>query len=80
MATASRHHRRRVRTLTPERLCRELAAYERRYGLPSAEFYARFLRGELPHRWEFSAWAGLCYLAVAEGVLQPPEGVASVAP
>ncbi len=35
-----------------------LAQYEHRYNLSSAEFYARYMRGEYGDDWEKMGWAG----------------------
>jgi len=39
-------------------LVRSLVAYERRHNLTSADFYARYERGELGDSAEFIEWAG----------------------
>ncbi|NOZ06672.1 MAG: hypothetical protein GXP41_10040 [Chloroflexi bacterium] len=37
-----------------------LAQYEHRYNLSSAEFYARYMRGEYPcEEWDYFRWAGI---------------------
>jgi hypothetical protein len=45
-----------VDTLTA--LVRSLVAYERRHNLASADFYARYEKGELGDSAEFIEWAG----------------------
>ncbi|MEX2236883.1 MAG: hypothetical protein WEB00_05005 [Dehalococcoidia bacterium] len=48
--------------LTPEVIEARLRAYERRYGMDSAEFQRRWDRGEFdhgPHDDDFFAWATL---------------------
>lgn len=55
--------------LTPEMLRAELTAYERKHGMPSADFYARYCAGELPeapHAPDFFRWAALWYMAMDE--------------
>jgi hypothetical protein len=39
-------------------LVRSLVAYERRHGMTSADFYARYESGELGDTAEFIEWAG----------------------
>jgi hypothetical protein len=66
----------RVRKLDSEalrdELTRELGELEQKHGMPSLEFYRRFRAGELGDSSEFVRWAGLCYMAVRNGVLTPP--------
>lgn len=46
-----------------EEVIAELNAFERRYGLTTIEFYARFNRGLMGDSQDFMKWAGLfeCY-------------------
>lgn len=46
-----------------------LADYEKRYSMPSQEFYDRYRAGELGDSSQFVDRAGLCYLAVGAGIL-----------
>ena len=39
-------------------LVRSLVVYEQRYGMSSADFYARYQRGELEDTADFVEWAG----------------------
>jgi hypothetical protein len=39
-------------------LCQYLEEYENKYGLSSADFYGRFLRGEMGDSGDFILWAG----------------------
>ena len=39
-------------------LCQYLEEYENKYGLSSADFYARFLGGEMGDSGDFILWAG----------------------
>ena len=39
-------------------LCQYLEEYENKYGLSSADFYDRFLRGEMGDSGDFILWAG----------------------
>ena len=55
--------------LTSEMLRTELTAYEREYGMPSADFYARYRAGEFPefpHVEDYFRWAGLWDMAMSE--------------
>ena len=59
--------------LTPDMLRAELTAYERKYGMSSADFYARYCAGEFPeapHAPDFFDWAGLCLMALHEPELR----------
>jgi hypothetical protein len=40
-------------------LRQQLQAFERRYSMKTAEFYPRFLRGEMGDERDFIVWAGL---------------------
>ncbi len=40
-----------------EELDAEIASYERDYGMSSAEFYEKFVRGEMPDTFDTNAWA-----------------------
>ncbi len=43
--------------MTWEEVEENLRSYERDYGMSSAEFYAKFRRGEMPDTYDTSAWA-----------------------
>jgi hypothetical protein len=53
----------RVTWLDDAALARRLAAFERRYGMSSAEFFARYNTGQLPETDDFEEWDGLLALA-----------------
>lgn len=59
-----------VRRIGVEEMRERLAAFEERYSMRSEEFYDRFRAGELGDDADFIRWAGLCYMAVRNGVLQ----------
>ena len=64
-----------VRKLSREMLEEELVELERRHGRSSAECYEQYRTGALGDEAdspEFVRWAGLCYMAVRNGVLQLP--------
>ncbi len=49
-----------------EQLCSDLAEFERRYQLSSAEFYRRYRAGQTDDRMDYVEWASLVQLA--EGI------------
>ena len=69
----ARASRLKVVRLTSAMVREGLAAYERKYGMPSAEFYERYCAGELPeapYAPEYFDWAGLCFMALHETELR----------
>lgn len=46
-----------VTRMTVEDIKRELAAYERRYGMPSAEFYDKYNAGDMGDSEDVMEWA-----------------------
>ncbi|HZS00938.1 MAG TPA: hypothetical protein VFE37_19620 [Chloroflexota bacterium] len=58
-----------VKKLSPEQLRRALSEREEQYKMSSRLFYDRFRAGELGDEPAYVAWAGLCYMAVRNGLL-----------
>jgi hypothetical protein len=58
-----------ITRLSPEMMSAELAKFENKYGLTSSEFYDRWRTGEIKESTDFFDWAGLCYMALRNGVL-----------
>jgi hypothetical protein len=48
-----------IQKLDIEALQQQLQTFEKRYSLKTAEFYTRFLRGEMGDERDFIVWAGL---------------------
>lgn len=66
-----------VMVATPAYLREQLARFEQQYGITSHEFLRRDARaelGELEDSEDAFEWYSLCYLAIADGVLEPPSG------
>jgi hypothetical protein len=56
----------RVRTLSPEDVQRELKKFERKYGITSDEFWHRYFRGEMPDEGpstDLVLWIAYCRMA-----------------
>lgn len=56
------------RVLTEKDIRNELATLEAKYGMPSAEFYDKFTRGELGDDRELLLWAGLYDMLASVGM------------
>jgi hypothetical protein len=55
--------------MTPELLAEELRQLEEKHGMSSAEFYRRFLSGEMAEHLDFVGWVWLCKVAMRRGLL-----------
>ena len=55
--------------LTKGQLAERLAELEREVGMPAADFYDRFRAGEMGDSPQVMTWAGLCYMALRNGLL-----------
>ena len=55
-----------IRTLTPEMIREELASFEHRHGMSSADFWERYCAGQMEEPTEFFRWGALCYMALGE--------------
>lgn len=54
----------RVRQLTDEVLQKELTAFERKYGMSSADFYHKYEAGEMGDSQDMVAWASYYYMSL----------------
>lgn len=62
-----------IKMLTSDDIRERLLAYERKHGMPSAEFYERYCAGEFPefpYAEDFFTWAGYCYMALSDHELR----------
>jgi hypothetical protein len=66
-----------VRKLTPEGMAAELDRLERELGMSAAEFYDRYRAGQMGDSTDVIHWAGLCYMALRQGILVAPGPVHS---
>lgn len=54
-----------TRRLSVSDIKRELAVYERKYGMTSSDFQKRYRAGELDGTQDFVRWMGLCRMMAA---------------
>jgi len=59
-----------VRKLAREMPPEEPRQYEQRHSMMSSEFYDRFRPGELDDAEELVTWAGVCQMALQQGLLR----------
>lgn len=57
--------------LSSDDLRHELLQLEQRHAMTSQVFYDRFRAGDLGDAAEYVRWAGLCHMAISQGILSP---------
>ena len=60
-----------IRKLTTEMIHEELASFEQRHGMSSADFWERYCAGQMEESTEFFRWGALCYMALGECESRP---------